>query len=144
MATADLKCPVPGYSYETDHVSEIIAVLLTAHTATHQSSAQSLVQHSSKLERPTIDIGITAEEWKFFERRWKIYVTLLNIPDNNAATQLFQCASLRLGDAVLHVNNDITTQSQEKMLKVMKSLAVIPVALMVIRSELFSSTSSTG
>ena len=139
MATADLKCPVPGCSYETGHVSEIVAVaLLTAHTTTHQSSAQSSVQHSPKLEQPTIDIGITAEEWKLFERRWKIYVTSMNIPDNNAATQLFQCASLRLGDAVLRVNNDITTQSQEDMLKVMKSLAVIPVALMVIRSELFS------
>ena len=139
MSTVELKCPVPDCSYKTDKVSEIVAVaLLTAHTTTHQSSAQSSVQHSPKPERPAIDIGITAEEWKLFERRWRIFATSTNISGNHAATQLFQCASTRLGDAVLRVNDDITRQTEQEMLKLMKSLAVIPVALMVVRSELLS------
>ena len=89
MTTADLKGLVPGWTIETGHISEVVELALpTADTATHHSSARASVQYNPKLELPTIDIGITPEEWRLFKRRWRIYVTSRNIPNNDAATQL--------------------------------------------------------
>lgn len=134
----NIRCPVPGCTYQTGSLSEIVAVaLLTAHTTTHQAS-QSPIQHGPKLERPTIDIGVAAEEFKLFERRWKIYAKNANIPEEQAATQLLECTSTKLGDAVLRMGSDIATQSEDEMLNTIRSLAVIPVATMVQRSELLS------
>ena len=52
--------------------------------------------------------------------------------------QLFQCASQQLDDAILRLDNDISEKSEDELLATMKSLAVIPVATMVLRAELFA------
>jgi len=133
----NLKCPVPQCTYETGSASEIVAVaLLTAHTTVHSNARPS--HHGPKLDRPHIDVGVSAEEWKLFESRWKLYAQSSNINPGDSATQLFQCASEQLGDAILRIDNDVSAKSEQELLNTMKSLAVIPVATMVIRAELFA------
>jgi hypothetical protein len=51
-------------------------------------------------------------------------------------SHLFQCAGDTLGDALLNSDPDIADRDLENVLAVMKSLAVIPVATGVLRSEL--------
>ena len=137
MNSINVKCPVPRCSYETGLVSEAVAVaLLTAHTTTH--TAGNPVHHGPKLERPQIDMGISAEEWKLFQRRWKLYSKSSNIVPEEAATQLFQCTSQQLGDAVLRYDHDVIDKSEELLMHVIESLAVIPVATMVLRAELLA------
>ena len=51
---------------------------------------------------------------------------------------MIQCATDTLGDAVLKVRPKITDAPVDECLKLMKSLAVIPVAKGVLRSELLS------
>ena len=136
MSNINLKCPVPQCSYETGSNSEIVAVaLLQAHTTTH--TARTPAHHAPKLERPSIDIGVSAEEWKLFERRWKMYVSSTGI-NTTGTTQLFQCASTQLGDAVLRSDSTVCDKTTDELLAAMKSLAVIPVATMVIRAELLA------
>ena len=136
MSNINLKCPVPGCTYETGSSSEMVAVaLLNAHTTTH--SAATPTTQAPKLNRPHVDIGITAEDWKLFESRWKLYVKSAGIT-HDKSTQLFQCASEQLGDAVLRIDSDVSDKTEKELLDTMKSLAVIPVATIVVRAELFA------
>ena len=136
----NIQCPVPNCSYETGTFPQMVAVtLLSTHATVH--SAPSLpkpTQHGPKLQRPQIDIGVSAEEWKLFESRWKLFQKSSDIASQDRAIQLFQCASEQLGDAILRLNNDVSEKSEDELLATMKSLAVIPVATMVLRAELFA------
>ena len=53
-----------------------------------------------------------------------------------SASQLFQCASETLGDALLKIDADITSQPINVLMATMKALAVVPVATGILRSEL--------
>ena len=138
MSSINLKCPVPECTYETGSSSEIVTVpLLQAHTTTH-AATRTPSHHAPKLERPSIDIGVSAEEWTLFERRWKMYVRSMGTDNWDKTSQLFQCASSELGDTVLRTNNNVVDKSEEEMLATMKALAIIPVAIMVVRAELLA------
>ena len=88
--------------------------------------------------RPTIKLGIINEEWNAFSRRWTHYRAGCNISDNDATTQLLECASEELCDMLLRAHPDFASKPIDAALKVMKSLAVVPVALGVLRSELWA------
>ena len=79
-----------------------------------------------------------------FERRWNVFQSGSGIDGNSAAPQLFQCANETLGDALLKVDPDITDKSMEIVLATMKALAVIPVAIGVLRSELLEMKQKRG
>lgn len=81
MSDINLKCPVPQCTYETGSASEMVAVaLLAAHTTVHSTAA---TRHAPKLDRPQIDVGVSAEEWRLFESRWKLYAKSSSIgPDD--------------------------------------------------------------
>ena len=144
MSTIKLQCPIPGCTYETGSVSEPVAVaLLTAHTTVH-STAPSPVHNAPKLERPRIDMGISAEDWQLFENRWELFKKSSNIPPEHLSTQLFQCATQQLGDATLRLERDVSKKSEKDLLLSMKSLAVIPVATMVRRAELLAMRQNRG
>ena len=70
-----------------------------------------------------------------FQRRWQVFATGSGISDAIAAHQLFQCADEILGDAILKVDPGITNKPVDAVLATMKKLAVIPVAIGVVRSE---------
>ena len=134
----NLTCPVPQCSYATGSVPQMAAVaLLTAHTTVH-SAANAPTHHSPKLDRPRVDIGVAAEDWKLFESRWKLYVKSTSIPLSDRATQLFHCLSDQLGDAVLRICRNVVDSTEDELLKVIKSLAVIPVSTIVMRAELIA------
>ena len=56
--------------------------------------------------------------------------------DSVAVPHLFQCSDGDLGDALLKVDANITTQPLNVFLATMKALAVIPMATGVLRAEL--------
>ena len=155
-----LKCTFPECTFETeDHTDASVAVcLLTNHTQYHQQQLQQLQpqqqqqqpvvppstrdqelsRRGPKLTRPTVKSGITNEEWNAFSRRWTHYRAGCNISDNDATTQLLECASEELCDMLLRAHPDFASKPIDAALKVMKSLAVVPVALGVLRSELLA------
>ena len=135
-----VECSVPGCEFVTSDVSEqlVIAILenhALAHTSQQAPTAPSLVR-GPKLVRPTINIGVSIEEWNIFLRRWEVFRSGSGIDEASAPSQLFQCAGAELGDSLLKTNPYITSHTLPALLTAMRSLAVIPVATCVLRTEL--------
>ena len=131
-----VACPISGCTYKTDDLpAEIIGPLLNCHALEH-SRPQIHASRGPKLNRPTIDIGVDEETWNAFFRRWETFKLGSDISDEAASTQLFQCTSEALGDLLLKSDPRLTTRPLKDVLKIMRSLAVIPVARGVTRAEL--------
>ena len=136
-----ITCTIPGCEFKTHDVSETLAIaLLGNHTVGHTTSSQTAPppapSRGPKLTRPTIDIGVSIEEWNVFLRCWQVFQAGSGIGEASAPSQLFQCAGAELGDRKLKTNPTITSESLWAVLTTMRSLAVIPVATCVLRTEL--------
>ena len=129
-----IRCSVPGCTYTSDDVSEALAIaLLTNHGLAHQRGE---APRGPKLDRPKVDVGVTIEEWNIFLRRWTWFKDGSQIDDASAPSQLFQCAGPDLGDRLLTSDANIASKTVAQILATMRSLAVVPIAASVLRSEL--------
>ena len=90
------------------------------------------------LDRPSIDIGVSLEEWNVFTRRWEAFRRSSGISNESASSQLFQCATKILGDNLLQSDAEIVSKPVQELLLAMQRLAVIPVVISVPRSELWA------
>ena len=139
-----VSCSVPLCEFKTEDVSEALAIaLLTNHGLAHQNTppvvagpVPSAALRGPKLERPKVNVGISTEEWNVFIRRWEVFCNESGIDDASAPSQLFQCAGPELGDSILKANPNAPSNTLAELLAAMRSLAVIPVATGVIRTEL--------
>ena len=135
---------VPHCEFKTLDVSEDLAIaLLTNHGLAHQNTAPTAtasalepVLRGPKLDRPKVNVGVSTEEWNVFVRRWEVFRAGSRIDDSSAPSQLFQCAGPELGDSILKAKPDAASDSLPQLLENMRSLAVIPVATGVLRTEL--------
>ena len=80
-------------------------------------------------QRAKVMLGISMEQWNLFMQKWNVFHIGSGISDGVAAIQLFQCAEESLGDVLLKIDSGITSKPIDDVLKLMKSLAVIPVAV---------------
>ena len=95
-----VKCSVPSCTFETEDVSEALAIALLAnHGLAHQTATAAIVEPTQapslrgpKLERPKVDVGVSIEELNVFVRRWEVFRTGSGIDNASAPSQLFQCA----------------------------------------------------
>ena len=71
-----------------------------------------------------------------FTRRWEVFRTGLSIDDESAPSLLFQCTENELGDSLVKANPYATFNTLPDLFAAMCSLAVIPVATGVLRTEL--------
>lgn len=132
-----VKCPALGCPYETsDEDAQVVAALLNIHAISHSQPAQTTHCPQPKLERPRIDVGMEEEVWNGFIRRWEAFRIGSGINEHTAPMQLFQCASGTLGDLMLKADPDIHSKSVETIKSLMRTFAVIPVAIGVRRAEL--------
>ena len=69
-------------------------------------------------------------------RRCEVFKSGSGIDDASAPSQLFQCAGTELGDSLLKANPNAASGTLTQLLAAMRSLAVIPVATCVLRTEL--------
>ncbi|KAK3755176.1 hypothetical protein QZH41_010696, partial [Actinostola sp. cb2023] len=135
-------CSVPGCEFKSDDVSEAMSIaILTNHGLAHQAAPPAIagpapVPRSPKLERRKVDVGVTTEEWNVFVRRWDVFRAWSGIDEASAPSQLFQCTGTEFGDSLLKVNPNPTSDSLTQLLTAMRSLAIIPVATGVLRTEL--------
>ena len=138
-----VNCVFPGCSFATaDLDAAVVAPLLVIHAVTHQAAATAApvtaapVKPGPKYERPKVDMGIELETWNGFVRRWETFRLGSGISDLDAPRQIFQCASESLGDVILKADPLIATRSLSDVVTVMRSYAVVPVAIGVLRAEL--------
>ena len=95
-------------------------------------------QKPPKLNRPTISRGTTEEEWSIIKRKWAIYKTTMNIPNDQIATQLWQCCDDDLTSDLFRDIPNIATIAEDDLLAAIKCLAVVSVATTVRKTELLS------
>ena len=130
----------PECTFQTAEAeASVVAVLLSIHASTvhtPQATASVSTPRGPKLDRPRVDSDIDEETWNAFIRRWDAFRLGSGITIGEAPRQLFHCASDALGDLILKSDPSITTRSLEEVRQLMKSLAVIPVSIGVIRAEL--------
>ena len=136
-----LRCPLCEFATEdlADGASTILQIHGYTHSATTTAptpAATPAPSRGPKLVRPIIKLNCTNEEWNAFFRRFDTYKTGSNIPDDCASGQLLECTSSELGDIVLRAHPDFTTRPIQEAITLLKALAVVPVALGVLRSEL--------
>ena len=113
------------------------AAILNVHSHVHASAVGSLAsQRAPRLERPRLRLNITTEEWNAFMRHWETFRVGSGIRGAAASGQLLECADEQLGDIMLRADPTFTSRTLDDALKAMKSYAVVPVALGVLRSEL--------
>ena len=147
-----LDCPITTCDFVTTEVRtiEVALQLLKLHTIEHESTVTASASTASasasasstprgpKLERPKTKLNSSPEEWNAFLRRWEAYRKGSNISDACAPGQLLECTSQELGDIVLRAHPDFTSKDITVATTLLRSLAVVPIALGVLRSELDS------
>lgn len=113
-----------------------------AHPPANPVTQQVTTGKAPKVTPPTIDMGIDQEEWHNFLQRWKNFCRMSKIDKEMQSLQLFQCASMPLGDLLLKSNPSITECAPETVLKALEKIAVIHVAKGVVRAELMKMAQS--
>ena len=135
-----LKCSFPECTFATEDVDVTAAVLLLEiHARSHPATAPqpaATVSRGPKLVRPTVKLNSTPEEWNAFTRRWETYKTGSGISDASGPGQLLECTSEELGNIVLRAHPAFTSKRLADAILLLCELAVVPVALGVLRSEL--------
>ena len=125
-----LDCPIPGCAFQTpDHDVIGAAAILNLHSHAHimNPAPQAVPRPSApKLIRPK----------NAFIRRWDTFRIGSGITDQAASAQLLECTTEKLGNIVLRAHPNFTTKTLQDALTTLKSIAVIPVAVGVLRSEL--------
>ena len=138
----DIKCPIATCGYATGEVADAVAVaLLNIHAMTHTAAAPPAAPSCGKgpkLERPKIALEASNEDWNAFCRRWTAYRKGSGIDNAAASGQLLECATEGLMNIVLRASPSFVSLPVDDALDVLKSFAVVPVALGVLRSDLAS------
>ena len=147
MATISMKCPLcefktdvlePGPAGIQLQIHGYSHMTPTTSTSTATTTAPPPPSREPKLGRPRVKLNSTNEQWNAFVRRWETYKVGSHITAANEAMQLLECTDDCLGDIVLRAQPDFASLSIKNALSLLKSIAVVPVALGVIRSELMS------
>ena len=138
-----VSCPAAPCEYETEDVSETLACkLLELHVQVKHSTPAPM--RGPKLTRPTVDRGESEESWNEFQRRWENFKRGSRIGNDEASSQLFDCASFELSSMLLKLDQGITTLPEDEVMLKMRSLAVIPMARGVLRAELMKLEQDEG
>ena len=141
----DAKCSFSGCNWSTgeDDVA-IVVERLKIHALEHaipaqqQPAADTHRQKPPKLNRPSISKGISEEDWSTVSRKWDIFKSSTNIPQDQLSTQLWQCCDEELTSELFRDIPNISTIGEANLLASIKQLAVLSVATCVRKTELFS------
>ena len=144
----NVKCSITGCNFSTgENDAAIVVELLKLHALGHAATApapDANRQKPPKLNRPTIVKGLSEEEWNTVSKKWEIFKSSTNIPAAQVSTQLWQCCDEELTSELFRDVPDISTISEDNLLKSIKQLAVLSVAACVRKTELFSMRQDRG
>ena len=143
--TAAVKCPVDRCEYRPNVTdAALAATLLTIHAQSQHvdspapSSAAGATAKVEKISRPTVDEGISLEDWLYFERRWREYKDATRVAGSDLAYQLLDCCNPEgLRKNLVRVHRDaLASCSERDLLANIKKLAVRAENAMVARDVL--------
>ena len=146
-----IKCP--ACDYETQDLDEAFAAALntqlSAHIqARHAQNAQQQVnpqQRKLHLDPPKVGVDCNPEQWSSFERQWKMFKAAMAIHADTINTALFNCCSEDLRNDILRdIKADLSTMTEDDLLKAIKRLAVIEESTFAQRIKLGKMTQTPG
>ena len=135
------KCPKDDCTYQTEDINAGVAVaMLTIHNNVHLASnpTDDNNQRDPKIERPKIFAGSDEETWNTFLTRWTMFKRNRKVKGTACVEQLFYCCEEDLGDSILRGHPNAVTGTEANLMKLIKKMAVIPVAISVRRAELLA------
>ena len=136
---ATLACVVAGCQFapaEADPAANMRAMM--GHIALQhpgQMPAAQINVRPPSLVRPTIDIGCSPSQWATFTKEWGWFVLGSNIQPIQATTQAMACFSRELASAADKAINNIISLDVDELLRQVKTVAVLPVAVGVLRAD---------
>ncbi len=138
------QCPYfDTCGFETADVDTAIAVAyLNIHNnqvhANNNNNVRPVRRQAPKIDRPKISRGSSEETWNSFSKRWTLFKRGIELTAAETVQQLFECCDNDLGDAILKSSFSVENDTEDNLLKTMKQLAVIPVAISIRRADLLS------
>ena len=111
---------------------------ISTHTAQTDCSTGNGPNKSEKLFRPKVTQGMLVESWNSFKVLWKMYKTGAELSEAECGLQLIYCCDEELREQLLHADPDIAAKPEAEQIESIRSLAVIPVAMGVRRSEMLN------
>ena len=136
-----------GCDYRTGDVdSAIVAALLNAHTAGAHSLNQPIRPHRQppKVARLHITDTIGEEVWNAFKQDWTMFTRANDIAVADQPIQLFSCCDSALNAKLMSSCQDVFAKPVTEIMTLLKSLAVIPVAVSVKHKELLQMHQDSG
>ena len=145
--TAAVRCPVDGCEYHPNVADAALAAMLLSihaqslHVATpapapsYTAGATARVEKSS---RPTVDEGVSLEDWLYFEQRSREYKNATRITGLDLTYQLLDCCNpdgLRKNLVRMH-RDSLTSCKENELLTHIRKLAVRTENAMVARDVL--------
>ena len=109
------------------------------HTAVAHGSPPGVQEgrrRAPKVDRPVLSDSLSEENWTAFLKSWNMFVEANHISNADQLVQLFACCDLDLRSKVTSTNDDFNNCTVAEMLELLHSLSVLPVAIVVQRSEL--------
>ena len=146
MATR-IECPFPGCEIITENADKDLAIaIFNAHVGTHTVAARvpNQASKSEKLQRPRISQGMLEEGWNSFKIQWEIYKEGTKLQADEVSRQLIHCCEQDVMEQVLRTDAGIAKKTEEVILKEIKKLAVVPVAMGVRRADLLGMKQDKG
>ena len=135
----NVQCPIEGCDFQTgEYAASIVAALLACHTQGYHTNAPAATAarpRLPKVDRPILTDDMDEESWNVFQLSWDIYAKAHDIPDADVAVQLYQCCSNTLKQKITSVHHDFLMQHVDRLLPLLKTSTVTPVAISVKRNE---------
>ena len=138
-----IKCPFPECTYETsDLEAGIITAELNIHALTHQHASQPspavMRQKPPQIDRPRVSRGSSEEEWHIFTKKWALFKSGSNIPQDQITTQLWHCCESDLETDLFRQIDSVAEIDEDTLLAAIKKLSVVHVASSVRKTNLLS------
>ena len=96
------------------------------------------------LVRPKIDIGCSPAQWADFIRQWSRFSVGCNIVDDQLTTQAIACFSDELVSTADKAISDMGALAVAALLTQVKTIAVLPVAVGILRATANSAKQASG
>ena len=144
-----LNCPCPDCGEAVTNADKDVAIaLFNAHVSTHTVNTGRIHSNSSskseKLSRPKVTQGMLEEAWNSFTVLWNLYKNGAGLSQAELGLQLIYCCDEDLMEQLLRADPSIVSKSEKEQMESIRSLAVVPVAMGVRRSEMLNMSQDVG
>ena len=142
LPCAKSECP---NSYVTpEGTMDQMLKLLEMHMQHNHSQRAATATKAPSITRPTVEPGISEEEWQVFTRKWEMFSVAAGLDKKAVSAQLFSCCDPTLQDILLKDSTTFNELDEENAIEAIMKMAVVPVAIGVRRAELLAMGQDAG